>query len=193
MPNAAHASSGSLPRRGLAVLIDGPVQTGPQARYLHARFTGEPAVARCMAAQASSLDELGRESLHSPARRHVIHRDAALGGQLLDVAVGQAIPQVPADRNGDHLPRKPDPANTEEARGEVIASVFRPPRSAIATLPHVRPAAETAGQVRRSSIRAAQCRWRRLAASPGLEFNANEIACSPPSAASRVLERVRTS
>jgi len=36
----------------------------------------------------------------------VIHVDAALGQQLLDVSIGQAIPQIPADRERDHLWRE---------------------------------------------------------------------------------------
>jgi hypothetical protein len=38
----------------------------------------------------------------------VIDGDAALGQQLLDVPVGQAVTQVPADRHGDHLSREPE-------------------------------------------------------------------------------------
>jgi hypothetical protein len=38
----------------------------------------------------------------------VIDGDAALGQQLLDVAVGQSLAQVPADRHRDHLPREPE-------------------------------------------------------------------------------------
>jgi hypothetical protein len=36
-----------------------------------------------------------------PVDAHVIDLDAALGQQLLEVSVGQAEPQVPADRQGD--------------------------------------------------------------------------------------------
>jgi len=38
----------------------------------------------------------------------MVHGDAALGQQLLNVPVGQAVPQIPADRDHDHLPRKPE-------------------------------------------------------------------------------------
>ena len=37
----------------------------------------------------------------------MIHRDATLGQQFLDVALGQAVAQVPAHRDRDHLTRKP--------------------------------------------------------------------------------------
>ncbi|HET9897613.1 MAG TPA: hypothetical protein VFQ44_22005 [Streptosporangiaceae bacterium] len=36
----------------------------------------------------------------------MIYGDAALGQQFLNVAVGQAVTQVPADRDRDHLPRE---------------------------------------------------------------------------------------
>ncbi len=43
----------------------------------------------------------------TPVDRHVIDLDAALGEQLLDVALGQAVAQVPAHRNRDHLTWEP--------------------------------------------------------------------------------------
>lgn len=49
------------------------------------------------------FDELGSESLDPPVDGDVINDDAALAEPLLDVAVGQAIPQVPAHRQRDHL------------------------------------------------------------------------------------------
>jgi hypothetical protein len=40
-----------------------------------------------MATRAAGVDELGREGLHPPKDRHVVDLDAALGQELLDVAV----------------------------------------------------------------------------------------------------------
>jgi hypothetical protein len=42
-----------------------------------------------MAAGAGGLDELGREPLDPPVDGHVVHGDAGLSQQLLDVAIGQ--------------------------------------------------------------------------------------------------------
>jgi hypothetical protein len=39
----------------------------------------------------------------------VVDLDAALGQQLLDPRVGQAVAQVPADGDRDHLRREPKP------------------------------------------------------------------------------------
>ena len=43
----------------------------------------------------------GVKTLHPPIDRHVIDLDAALGQQLLDIAVGQAVAQIPAHRDRD--------------------------------------------------------------------------------------------
>jgi hypothetical protein len=55
-----------------------------------------------------SFDELGGETLHPPVDGPVIYGDTALGQLFLDVTVREAVPQVPADRDGDHLPREPE-------------------------------------------------------------------------------------
>ena len=39
----------------------------------------------------------------------MIDLDTALGQQLLQVAVGEPVPEVPADRDRDHLRREPEP------------------------------------------------------------------------------------
>ena len=81
----------------LAVLIDGPIEIGPGASDLHICLVGEPAVTEGMAARPRRLDELRGEPPHPPVDGDVIDGDAALGQQLLDVPLGQAVPQVPAD------------------------------------------------------------------------------------------------
>jgi hypothetical protein len=75
---------------------------------LDVRLISEPSVTGSMPAEACRLDELGCEPLNPPVHGDVVHGDAALGQQLLDVAVGQAVAQVPADRDSDDLPRKPE-------------------------------------------------------------------------------------
>jgi hypothetical protein len=42
----------------------------------------------------------------------LVDRDAALSQQLFDVSVRQAIPQVPPDRQDDHIRRKPESCET---------------------------------------------------------------------------------
>jgi hypothetical protein len=98
----------------LAILIDRPVEIGPLAGDLQVGLVDELPVARSVPAQPRSLDELAGEALHPGVDGYVIHGDTALGQQLLDIPVGQAIPQVPPDRDRDHLPREPE---TSEDRG----------------------------------------------------------------------------
>jgi hypothetical protein len=43
---------------------------------------------------SGGVDELRREAQHPPVDRHVINGDAAFGRQLLDVTVGQPVPQA---------------------------------------------------------------------------------------------------
>jgi hypothetical protein len=54
--------------------------------------------------------------LDSPVDGDVIHGDSALGQQLLDVPVGQAIPQVLADRDRDHLGRESEAGRLKLSR-----------------------------------------------------------------------------
>ena len=54
----------------------------------------------------------------------MIDGDTALGQQFFHITVGQAVPQVPADRHGDHLPREPEASeNRRRARGHHHASL----------------------------------------------------------------------
>jgi hypothetical protein len=60
-----------------------------------------PAITDQVPSSSCGLGELGREALDPAVDRDVVDLDPALGQQLLDVPVGQAEPQVPADRKGD--------------------------------------------------------------------------------------------
>jgi hypothetical protein len=55
-----------------------------------------------MPGRSGGVDELRCECLHPPVDRHVIGLDAALAEQLLDVAVRQAVAQVPAHHDRNH-------------------------------------------------------------------------------------------
>jgi hypothetical protein len=90
------------------MLVDRPVQVSPLAGHLDVRLIDEPPIARSVPARPGSLDELRSETLHPPVDGDVINTDTALGKQLLNVPVRQAIPQVPADGDRDHLPREPE-------------------------------------------------------------------------------------
>jgi hypothetical protein len=87
----------------LPVLIDRPVEVGPAPGDFHVGLIDEPAIAGRVPRRARGIDELEREGLHPAVDRDVIDLDAALGQQLLDIAVGQPVAQVPAHRR----PRSP--------------------------------------------------------------------------------------
>ena len=91
----------------LAVLIDGAVQVVPCPGDLDVDFVDEPPIPRCVPAGAGGVDEFGRERLHPPVDRHVIHDHAAFGEQFLDIALGQPVPEIPAHGHRDHLTREP--------------------------------------------------------------------------------------
>jgi hypothetical protein len=62
----------------------------------------------------------------------VIHLDATLGQELLDVPIGQPVAQLPADREGDQLGRELGAAE----RGPLD----RRPRDSVSTHRHSAPA-----------------------------------------------------
>jgi hypothetical protein len=123
------------PKPDLAMLIDRAVEIRPLAGDLEVGLIDEPPVARSVPAEPGSLDELRGETLHPPVDGDLINGDTALGQQLLDIPVGQPVPQVPADRDRDHLPQEPE---TSEDRGRARRShrtSLQQPRSANATVP----------------------------------------------------------
>src|SRR5438552_15721454 len=73
------------------MLIDCPVEIGPGTGDLHVGLIDEPAVPGSVAARPGRLDELRGEPLHPPVDGDVIHCDAALGQQLLDIPVRQVL------------------------------------------------------------------------------------------------------
>ena len=109
----------------LPILVDRPVEVGPPSVDLDIRLVDEPAIPRNVPARSRRLDELRCEPLHPPVDRHVIDVHSSLREQLLDIPVGQAVPQVPTNRHRDHLPREPEPANAE-TEDEVMAPVSCP-------------------------------------------------------------------
>ena len=90
----------------LAILVPRPVQARPRAGGLEVGLIGGPPVTGSVAAGAGGLDEFGGEALDPPVDGEVIDGDAALSQQLFHVAAAQAIAQVSADGQGDHLPRE---------------------------------------------------------------------------------------
>ena len=59
-----------------------------------------------MPARSGGVGQQRREPQHPAVDRDVVDLDPALSEQLLDVAVGQAEAQVPADREDDDIGRE---------------------------------------------------------------------------------------
>ena len=70
-----------------------------------------------MAARSRRIDEERCEALHPTIDSHVIDLDTTLDQQLLDIAIRQAIPQIPTHRENDHRWRVPEPLNAEAGTG----------------------------------------------------------------------------
>jgi class 3 adenylate cyclase len=97
----------------LAELVHRPVEIPPHASDLHVGLVHEPAVAASMSARAGSVDQLRREPLHPAIQGDMVDIDAPLGQQLLQIPVRQAVAQVPAHRQHNHLGREPEPCEPE--------------------------------------------------------------------------------
>ena len=84
-----------------------PVQVRPPSGDLHVCLVHRsPAVPT----RPGGRDELGCEPLSPPVDSDVVDFHASLGHQLLDIAIGQAVADVPPHRRREHLARDPEPA-----------------------------------------------------------------------------------
>src|SRR5256885_2130737 len=90
------------------MLINRSVDVPPPARDLHIGLIDIPAVADRVPARPGRVGEERREALHPPGRGDVIDLDSRLDQELLDVAVREAVPEVPAQCQDDDLRRKPE-------------------------------------------------------------------------------------
>jgi hypothetical protein len=59
-------------------------------------------------ARPGRVDKERCEALHPPEEGHVIHLDAPLSEQLLEIATKEAVAQVAAHREDDDLGREPE-------------------------------------------------------------------------------------
>ena len=87
-------------------MIDRSIHVPPLTGDLHLDLVHLPAATDGVAAEPSGLGYQRREPLHPPVDGDMVDLDATLGEQLLDVTVGQAEAQLPADRKDDELGRE---------------------------------------------------------------------------------------
>src|SRR5215204_3444529 len=106
-PGEEPAGRGGVPLLGqqhvddLPVLVDRPVQVAPTAGYLDVGLVDEPPVACRVPEWAGGVGEQRGEALYPSVDRDMVGFDAAFGEQLLHIAVGERVAQVPADRDRD--------------------------------------------------------------------------------------------
>jgi hypothetical protein len=87
----------------LSELVDSAVHVVPPAGNPYVGLVDLPAVTDDVPARSGGVGQQRREPQHPPVDRDVVDLDTTLGQQLLDVAVRQAEPQVPTDREDDDI------------------------------------------------------------------------------------------
>ena len=107
-----------------------PALGRPHDYLAGARLVHLPAVADGVPAGASGLGQQRREPLDPPGRPSHGRPGATLGEELLDISVGQAEAQVPADSEHDDLGREAEAGNDRsrkrswQARRRLIPAVW---------------------------------------------------------------------
>ena len=90
------------------MLVDSSVNVPPHTGDADVGFVDEPAIADTVPARPSRLDDQRGEALHPSVDRDVIDFDAAFGQEFFDIAVGQAVAEIPAHCQQDHVGREPE-------------------------------------------------------------------------------------
>ncbi len=100
------------------MLIDCSIEVCPLAGDLDVGLVDVPPTSRQPAARTGSLDELRREALHPSVDGDVVNGDSSFAEQLLDIAVGKAVAQIPAHRDGDHFTWEAETCKRRRSRGQ---------------------------------------------------------------------------
>jgi len=103
------ASGGDEHVDDLAVLVDGPIHVAPLAGDFDVGLVDEPTVSGRVPARAGRIREERGEALDPAEDGDVVDLDPALSEEFFDVAIGEPVPQVPADGEDDDLGREPEP------------------------------------------------------------------------------------
>jgi hypothetical protein len=106
--------------------------------------TAQRSTALRVAGKPGGVSRQRGEPLHPPVDRDVVDVDTAFSQQFFDVAVGQALAQVPADRHHDHLSWEAKPRERRTIRTRDLptrsrthpSSLPRSPPSPNATEPY---------------------------------------------------------
>jgi len=104
----------------LSMLVDGPIEIAPGAADPDVGLIDVPPPSHWQAVVSGSVDEERSETPDPAVDSHMIDLDAALGEQLLEVAVGEVVAEIPAHGDGDEVGRKteaPKGSGTSERSG----------------------------------------------------------------------------
>jgi hypothetical protein len=93
-------------------------RAAPPAADLDISLVHVPAFTDSTPARPSRLGQQRSEPLNPSEYRHVVHRDAAFGEKLLDVAIRESEPQVPSHGQHDHLRWELEPTSAEHDGAE---------------------------------------------------------------------------
>ena len=94
----------------IALALDGRLGEALHELHVHEdKLVDEPTVTDRMAARHGRIREEWCEALRPPVDRDVIDLDPTLTQQLLDVAIGEPIPQIPPHSQHDDLRLEPEP------------------------------------------------------------------------------------
>jgi hypothetical protein len=117
----------------LAELVNRPIHIPPLPGDKHIGLVHLPAVADGVPAGASGLGQQRRDLLDPPVDRDVVDLDPALGEELLDISVGQAEAQVPADGEHDDLRREAEAGNGRSRKRSWASAAASPTGSLAAS------------------------------------------------------------
>src|ERR1700730_8215077 len=118
------------------------VHIPPDAADPHVGLVDEPASPHRVPARACRVDSERGEVLHPAVQGDVIDLDPALRQELLEIAVGQAKPQIPAHGQQDHLGLEPVAVERRRPRLDLRAAPTTPHPDSLA--PRSRSANATA-------------------------------------------------
>ena len=113
---AAISPRGDVHVDDLPELVDRPVDIAPPTGHLDVSLIDPPAVPDAMPAWACRLRQQRREALHPAENADVVDLHSTLGQQLFHIAIRQAVTEIPAHYEHDHLPREPEASERRTRR-----------------------------------------------------------------------------
>ncbi len=121
------------------MLIHGPVDVPPSAGDPHVGLIDIPTVTDQVPTRPGRIREERGKALNPPVDRDVIDLDPTLPQQFLDIAIGEALPQIPPQREDDDLGREPEPLERRTPNHRDQTRTMRPHPATLTDGHEVRP------------------------------------------------------